>query len=78
MVKEIPTLQPVGNPHTGASVYFLMEKQSLKIPGWSVKKGYEERVTLRNRHLLTIISYSQFTVSLLMWVKLGVKQGSCN
>lgn len=49
------TLQPVGCPHTGASVYFLVEIQSMKSPNWSMKNSDEERVTLRNTHILTII-----------------------
>lgn len=77
-VKQIPTLQPVGNPHTGASVYFLTKIQSVKSPGGSVKKGDEERVALRKSHIFTIIPYSPFSMSLLMWVKLGVQQGSWN
>lgn len=64
--QAISTLQPVGNPHTGASFYFLMKIQSVKSPGWSMKKGDEERVALRNSHIFTIIPYSLLTVSLLM------------
>lgn len=70
-VRQMLTLQPVGNPHTGASVYFLMKIQS-------VKKGDEERVVLRKSHMLTIIPYPPCTVNLSMWVKLGVQQGSWN
>lgn len=75
MVKQKATWQRVWNPHTGAITCFLKEIQSVKSPGWSMNKGDEERVTLRNSPILTIIPYLPFTVGLLMWGEGGSAAG---